>query len=167
MSKLQRDQLVWYSELTSHVYWSNGDWNVFADRNFLSYWDLHAANVIFLHLLLGFFSGSESFRAPTCYSMGNESERDLPPYELQSLYQVLCLRYYFIWDSHAPYVPIVLEYRQQLESDIIFIAKLYKVIVMIPWANEDYGREDKFIMKLMETQSPYVISDSLWIFRGA
>lgn len=45
--------------------------------------------MIFLHLLLGFFSGSESFRAPTCYSMGNESERDLPPYELQSLYQEL------------------------------------------------------------------------------
>ncbi|XP_023003513.1 GPI ethanolamine phosphate transferase 2 isoform X1 [Cucurbita maxima] len=34
-------------------------------------------------------SGSESFRAPMCYANQNESERDLPPHELQSLYQEL------------------------------------------------------------------------------
>lgn len=39
--------------------------------------------------MIFFFSGSESFRSPTCYSLRNESEKDLPPHELQSLYQVL------------------------------------------------------------------------------
>uniref|UniRef100_A0A2N9J034 Uncharacterized protein n=1 Tax=Fagus sylvatica TaxID=28930 RepID=A0A2N9J034_FAGSY len=33
------------------------------------------------------FSGPESFRAPTCNSVHNQSERDLPPDQLKSLYQ--------------------------------------------------------------------------------
>lgn len=34
-------------------------------------------------------SGPESFRAPTCNSIRNESERDLPPHQLRSLYKEL------------------------------------------------------------------------------
>lgn len=40
-------------------------------------------------LFSGNVSGPESFRAPTCNSVHNQSERDLPPDQLKALYEVL------------------------------------------------------------------------------
>lgn len=40
-------------------------------------------------LFSGNVSGPESFRPPTCNSVHDQSERDLPPDQLKALYEVL------------------------------------------------------------------------------
>jgi hypothetical protein len=56
-------------------------------------------------LFSGHVSGPESFRAPTCNSVHNQSERDLPPDQLKALYEVLpsyliliLMQYFFFVD---------------------------------------------------------------------
>ena len=55
---------------------------------------------LFLSMLLRLrFSGAESFRALSCTPVPNQTDSDLPPHNLKSLYEVcfyvICINFYF------------------------------------------------------------------------